>query len=159
MTRGWDAITGLVTSVLCSSVFTMQESSIVPRAALSPSSVIHCRPRTVSSVFFRTHAYSCGSSSTVACTRSHERASPRFTDSRMARGGRENHKGRALLHGYQYESDELYVSWAEVAESFDLDDVEESLIKQLHTVLNTVYRVDDHGVHLTRRDLSGKDER
>lgn len=75
------------------------------------------------------------------------------------KGGRENHKGRALLHGYQYESDELYVSWAEVAESFDLDDVEESLIKQLHPVLNTVYRVDDHGVHLTRRDLSGKDER
>ena len=64
----------------------------------------------------------------------------------------EKHKGRTLLHAYQYTSPELYLRYAVVGNSLS---VEQSLIRELHPVLNTVDRIDDRGVPLKRRDLRG----
>lgn len=68
------------------------------------------------------------------------------------KGGRERHKGRALLHGYQYKSDYLYLWYATVDDSYD---VETLLIHELHPVLNTMKRIDDTGARLRRRDQTG----
>ena len=66
------------------------------------------------------------------------------------------HKGRALLHAYQYEAEHLYVWWAQTPRAAA---AEKSLIRELHPILNTNLRVDPQGNPLSRSDHSGPQHR